>query len=339
MLGKTAGGLFWMFRSLERAENTARLIEAGFRIALTGANDPSLEWQSVVLTTGTSPAYGAKYDVFEAEHVIDFLLRDRDNPNSVMSVIRQARDNAKTVRTALTSEVWVAVNDTWMVLNETLANPVSIKDLPAVLAAIKHQSALVRGALYGTMMRNDIYDFCRLGTYIERFDNTARIIDVKYYTLLPDYAGVGDALDNTQWEMLLRSVSAHRAFRWTEADDMNAAAITRFLMLDKRMPRSLAYCASQLVENLTYLEKEHPNPIASIKQAKDLEARVSQQDIGLIYKEGLHEFLESVLKQVAALCVTIENDFRFNPPAIVGSLLAPSEMNEPHLEQIQSGQA
>ena len=313
MLGKTAGGLFWMFRNLERAENTARLIEAGFRIALTRSNDAALEWQSVILTVAATVAFEAKHDTYEAENVIDFLLRDRDNPNSVLSVINYARDNAKTVRTALTSEVWVAVNETWMILNDRLKHPIKIKDLPGVLSLIRHQSALVRGALHGTMLRNEIYDFCRLGTYIERFDNTARIIDVKYYTLLPDVSDVGGQLDNVQWETILRSVSAHRSYRWAVEDDFTGPAITDFLILDQRMPRSLVHCLGHIVKSVTYLAEGHGQDCHSRDLALKLDAALDKRDIESIFAEGLHEFLEAMLADMAALSVQIERDFRFNP--------------------------
>lgn len=319
MLGKTAGGLYWMFRNLERAENTARLIEAGFRIALTRSSDAALEWQSVILTTASSVAYDAKYDGYDGDKVIHFLLCDRDNPNSVLSVINQARDNAKTVRTALTSEVWVAVNETWMVLQERLKAPVKIKDLPEVLSLIRHQSALVRGALFGTMLRNEIYDFCRLGTYLERFDNTARIIDVKYYTLLPELSDVGGRLDNVQWETILRSVSAHRAYRWAVEDDFTGPAITNFLILDDRMPRSLIHCMGHIVRSLAYLSEDHGQG-SSLDFAQALKARLDNIAIEAIFAEGLHEFLEVCLADVAALSLQIEQDFRFNRTFEVATL-------------------
>jgi len=143
MLGKTAGGLYWMFRFLERAENTARLIEAGFRIALTRSSDSASEWKSVVTTAGVYAGYEAKYDSFNGQNVVDFLLRDKDNPSSVMSVTDNARTNARMVRTVLTTEVWEAVNETWMTLKEALRRPVKETELPAILGMIRRQSALV----------------------------------------------------------------------------------------------------------------------------------------------------------------------------------------------------
>jgi uncharacterized alpha-E superfamily protein len=204
MLGKTAGGLYWMFRSLERAENTARLVEAGFRIALTRSTNATSEWKSIIVTSAAQDAYEAVHDGYDELRVVDFLLRDPRNPSSVIAGVKAARDNARLVRTALTTEVWSAVNETWMLFKDLLKDPIQETELPEVLATIRHQSALVRGALHGTMLRNDMYDFCRLGTFIERMDNTARIIDVKYYSLLPSPSFVGSRLDNVQWETILR---------------------------------------------------------------------------------------------------------------------------------------
>ena len=165
MLGKTAGGLFWMFRFLERSENTSRLVEAGFHIALTRSDAAEDEWASVLAAAGARESFLARHERFEQARVIDFLLRDRSNPSSVLSVVEAARNNARLVRTALTREVWEATNECWMTLKDALARPVRERELPEVLGIIRRQSALVRGALHGTMLRNDIYDFARSAAF------------------------------------------------------------------------------------------------------------------------------------------------------------------------------
>lgn len=312
MLGKTAGGLYWMFRLLERGENTARMVEAGFRMALTRSTDSETEWKSVVTTSGVRRGYDAVYDQYTAKEVIDYLLRDTRNPSSVLSVSKSARDNARLVRTALTTEVWEAVNENWMVLTDLLSKPVQEKDLPAALATIRQHSALVRGALHGTMLRNDIYDFSRLGTFIERADNTARIIDVKYYTLLPSVSFVGSSLDNVQWETVLRSVSAHRSFRWLNQGDMTASAIADFLILDPRLPRSLAFCISQVVSQLEALADDYKVSLPSIDMATALKKEMKSRDIASIFEDGLHEFITDFIRKNNALGSQIETDFRFN---------------------------
>ena len=312
MLGKTAGGLYWMFRLLERGENTARLVEAGFRMALTRSTDSESEWKSVVTTSGARSGYDSIYDHYAATEVIDYLLRDTRNPSSVMSVSKMARDNARLVRTALTTEVWEAVNENWMVMCDLLRNPVHEPQLPAVLATIRQHSALVRGALHGTMLRNDIYDFSRLGTFIERADNTARIIDVKYYTLLPSVSYIGSSLDNVQWETVLRSVSAHRSFRWLNQGDMTARAIADFLILDRRLPRSLAFSIGQVVEQLDALARDYGTRLPCHEIADTLNAKLRDRDIDRIFDTGLHEFIEQFIMDNNALGLQIERDFRFN---------------------------
>ena len=139
-----------------------------------------------------------------------------------MSSIETARSNARMVRTALTRETWESINEAWMSLKRMLAKPIDERDLPNVLDAIKRETALIRGSFYGTMLRNEIFDFSQIGTYVERADNTARILDVKYYVLLPSISWVGSTLDNYQWESILRSVSAHRSYRWVYEADYQA---------------------------------------------------------------------------------------------------------------------
>jgi uncharacterized alpha-E superfamily protein len=312
MLGKTAGGLFWMFRFLERSENTARLVEAGHHMALTRSTDAAGEWASVVTTAGARLGFLERHDRFEAANVIDFLLRDRANPSSVMSVVEAARNNARLVRTALTREVWEATNECWMTLKEALARPVRIGELPAVLGAIRQHSALVRGAMHGTMLRNDIYDFARIGTFLERADNTARILDVKYHLLLPSAVSVGSSLDIAQWETILRSVSAQRAYRWLTGGDVSAMGIAEFLVLDRRLPRSLAFCHGKISENLGYLAADYGARHPCHDMADAVRERLDRQSIDAIFESGLHEFIEDFIRNNNALGLRIECDYRFN---------------------------
>jgi len=311
MLGKTAGGLFWMFRYLERAENTARLVDAGLRIALTRSSSEEDEWASIVATSGVRDAYLDRHKAFDAERVVDFLLRERENPSSVLSAMEGARTNARLVRTALTREVWEATNEGWMTIRDRLAEPPASRDLPRILDTIRQQTALVRGTMHGTMLRNDIYDFARIGTYLERADNTARILDVKYYVLLPSAASVGSSLDNVQWETILRCVSAQRAYHWLNQGDVNPQSIADFLILDQRMPRSLAFCYDQLVDNLARLAEGYGVEYASCGVAQRTRNELKGQRIETIFEAGLHEFIERFVDQNNAVGLEIERDFRF----------------------------
>lgn len=311
MLGKTAGGLFWMFRYLERSENTARLVDAGFRMALVRGGASSDEWASVIDTAGARAAYLAAYDSFDGARVVDFLLRDTDNPSSVLASVETARANARLVRTALTREVWEATNEAWMSIRDALRRPVRMQDMHAVLGLIRQQNALVRGALHGSMLRNDGYDFARIGTFLERADNTARILDVKYYVLLPSLAQIGSSLDNMQWETVLRSVAGQRAYRWLTGGEIAPMGIAEFVILDGRMPRSLAFSVGKLAKNLGYLEQDYGIRHRSQEMADALHASLTGRTIDTIFEGGLHEFLTDFLRDIGMLGVQIELDYRF----------------------------
>jgi len=310
MLGKTAGGLFWMFRYLERSENTARLIDTGLRMALTRSSGED-EWLSIVTTAGAAPAFNERHDVPSLEHVVDFLLRDRSNSSSVVSIVEAARANARLVRTALTPEVWEATNECWMAVMEALKRPISARNLPEILGTIRQQSALVRGALHGTMLRNDVYNFARMGTFVERVDNTARILDVKYYTLLPSAGAVGSRLDNAQWETILRSVSAHRAFRWLDEQEMSPAAIAHFLIFDERLPRSLLFSWQKVTENLYHLDRTYKQRHECYDTAMELTQDLKRLTIDDVFDTGLHEFLDGLISDNIRLAGQIERCYRF----------------------------
>ena len=239
------------------------------------------------------------------------MLRSRDNGSSVMSCIAQARQNARLVRTAITGEVWEATNAAYMTAKQVLARKVSERDLPAALNTVRQHTALVRGMTHGTMLRNEIYDFARIGTFLERADNTARIVDVKYYVLLPSARAVGTSLDNVQWETILRSVSARGGFRMEYGGRAGPREITQFLILNKRMPRSLAFCVAKLQDNLRYLNSGQPDTAPSLALANQIERKYLTHDVDAIFDFGLHDFIQKILLQLGGLSRQIEIDFRF----------------------------
>jgi len=312
LLGRTANGLYWMFRYIERAENMARLLDAGLRMALTKTSDAPEEWSSVVTSAGVAQAFAQKYDSYTAANVADFLLRSPDNPSSVMSCLEIARSNGRMVRTALTREAWESVNEAWMTLKKTLKRQVKESDLPAVLDQVKRETALIRGAFHGTMLRNEIFDFAALGTFIERADNTARILDVKYYVLLPAVSYVGTTLDNYQWESILRSVSAHRSYRWVYSGDYRPAQVADYLILNGRMPRSLHYCYMNITSHLDFLEKDYGLRTKCHETAAKITASLAKQDISAIFDIGLHEFLTEFIRNNNQLGNEIAEAYNFN---------------------------
>lgn len=311
MLSKTAGGLFWMFRYLERCENNARLLDAGFRIALTSSATSEAEWKSVLTTSGSVAQYKKRHSDFASANVVDFLLRDPSNPSSVISNMKQARDNARLVRTALTREVWEATNECWMTIKALLDKPIAETELPDVLSTIRQQNGLVRGATQGTMMRNDGYHFSSLGTFLERAENTARILDVKYYLLLPSIAQIGSTLDNVQWETILRSVSAQRAYRWLHGSNIKPLNIAEFLILNDEMPRSLAFCYTTMADHLDRIAKRYGSKEPSHELVRSIKSSVVDNDIDRIFEEGLHQFIQRFLQDNSRLALQIQADYRF----------------------------
>jgi uncharacterized alpha-E superfamily protein len=243
--------------------------------------------------------------------VFNFLLRERDNPGSVLQMIEAARTNARVVRTSLTNEVWEATNETWMILRDLLARPVRETNLGEVLSTIRRQSTLVRGAMEGSMLRTDVFNFARIGTFLERADNTARILDVKYYVLLPSVAWVGSSLDNVQWDTLLRSVAGNRAYSWLNAGAMDPRGIARFLILDGQFPRSLLFCYEKIRSNMAGLAKQYGGETDAHQQVRDAGSMLHRLTIEQIFEGGLHEFLQDFIGRTNRIGGAIAADYRF----------------------------
>lgn len=311
LLGRTANGLYWMNRYIERAENMARLVDAGLRMALTRTESAAEEWTSVVMSAGVDFAFRQRHEAFNAETVADFLIRDVANPSSAMSSIETGRMNARMVRTALTRDTWEAINEAWMSMKRMLAKPIDGRELPGVLDAIKRETALIRGCFYGTMLRNEIFDFAQVGTYVERADNTARILDVKYYVLLPSISWVGSTLDNSQWESILRSVSAHRSYRWVYEAEYRPTNIADYLILNSRMPRSLTYCYRSIAEHLGSRAEEYGFRLPCHELADETYARLENASIKQIFDAGLHEFLTDFIRDNNRLGNLVAEGYRF----------------------------
>ncbi|MGB6229539.1 MAG: alpha-E domain-containing protein [Litorimonas sp.] len=311
MLGRTASGLFWMMRYLERMENTARLVEAGFRMSLTRSRTQRSEWESVLATAGSKAAYLDAHDDYHTDNVVRFMLSDPDHPGSAVSAMKAARQNARMTRTALTRDVWEAVNGAYLTLTEALCPDRGREELPDRLEAIQQQAALVRGTLSGTMLRNDIFRFMVAGVMIERADNTARILDTKYYVLLPASASVGSELDHVQWEMILRSASAERAFHWLHGGEITPAAIVNFLVHDVRLPRSVAYCYASLHNTVALLDREYRRETDLLSAVRSVRDHVANSTSDTIIRSGLHEFLRDLIERNAALSQQFAETYRF----------------------------
>jgi uncharacterized alpha-E superfamily protein len=281
-------------------------------MSLTRHSDAATEeWRSVLTTLGLQQAYQTSWDDFAGAHVCDFVLRGKANELSVVAMFERARLNARTCRSAITMEVWEAVNEGWMNLRDLLARPVRESNLVPLLAAIRREATLVRGATHGSMMRNEIYCFARGGTFLERADNTARILDVKYYLLLPSLAYVGTPVDTAQWENVLRSLAGQRAFRWLNAGRMDPRSIAEFVILDGQFPRSLAFCYSSMRDNLAALARIHGHEGHAHEMMREADQQLTGRSIDEIFEGGLHEFLTAFIARNRAVAGALAEQYRF----------------------------
>lgn len=314
MLGRTANDLFWLSRSVERAENMARLTEVGYRLFLLPRDGDrhALEWQSTLESAGCLDQYREKYDDVAMTNVVNFLLFDPDNPSSVHNCLANARRNARAQRTAITRDMWESINTSWIEFGSFNPQRVSANELPRVLDWVKQRSALYRGAMLNTILRNDTYCFSQLGTFLERADNTARILDVKYYVLLPSIGMVGSPVDNVQWAAILRSVTAHRSYRWVYKENYQPAHIAEFLILNPQMPRSLRSCYNEITTALSDLSRFYGASLPCHTQANQTAYRLAQSSVKRIFSDGLHEFLLDFTARNGALAVDISEAYHFN---------------------------
>lgn len=314
MLGRTASDLFWLSRYVERAENMARLIEAGYRIALLPriGDDRKQEWASTLESAGCAKPYYAKHGVIDTRHVVDFLLFDQSNPSSISACIATARRNARAQRTALTREMWESLNGTWLELQAIRPDMLRPDALPRILDWIKERSAAYRGALLNTILRNDTYCFSQLGTFLERADNTARILDVKYYVLLPSTSMIGSGVDSAQWEAILRSVSAHMSYRWVYKESYRSWRIADYLILNRAMPRSLRACYGEIDQTLADLSALYGEEKPCLETAKSTLALLDTGDIDTIFQSGLHEFLLEFIGRNNRVAHEISEAYHFN---------------------------
>jgi uncharacterized alpha-E superfamily protein len=235
------------------------------------------------------------------------MAMDEDNPSSIYTCIRLARDNAHAVRWQITSEMWETLNATWIEMASFPRENVSGPDAMRFLDWVKERSHLFRGVTYGTIMRGEAFNFSRLGTFIERSDATARILDVKYHILLPRVEDVGGALDYYQWAALLKSVSSFETYRTIYRDQIRPINVAELLILDRRMPRSLAACLEQIMAALDRVQGQNDQPAKRL--AAELQARLVHGDIDEIFSGGLHEYLTTFLEDISELGMRIQRAY------------------------------
>ena len=300
MLSRVAHRIFWMSRQMERAENMARILGVTSDLAVLGAKDVQQQNLIAPLTiTGTAEDFFARYGAVTLDALTAFLALDEDNPSSIYSCLRLARESAHEVRWQITSEMWETLNATWIEVRGMRRRKLDGAAAMKFFDWVKERSHLFRGVTYGTIVRGEAFDFSRVGTFLERADNTARILDVKYHILLPRVEDVGGALDYYQWAALLRSVSSFETYRALYRDQILPIRVAELLLLERRMPRSLAACFDQITVALGRIRGEHDAPAKRL--AGELNARLTHANIEEIFQGGLHEYLEACLADFAEL--------------------------------------
>jgi len=297
MLSRTADSIYWLARYVERAEYLARILEATQRLtalplAYTGSTN---EWESAVATAGCAASFYKTYVDAGEDTVTEFLAFSPANPTSIRNCLEIARANARAVRTALTTEMWDAINGAWLELKRFGAGPFTREELAQFLRWVQESSLRVDGSAYRTMLRNDAYWFSRLGLFIERADNTARILDVKYHLLLPAQQHVGGPLDYYQWAAILRSVSALTAYHWVYRESVKPWLVADLLILNDQMPRSLASCYENLVRHLDLIARAYGRQGPAQRLARSIRTRIENSRMERIFQEGLHEFISEFI--------------------------------------------
>jgi len=312
MLSRTAESLYWLARYVERAEYLARTIEATLRatalpVAYVGKTN---EWESALLTAGIRNDFYQLYDEANESTVVDFLAFSTSNPSSIRNCIENARLNSRSVRTALTSEMWDTINSAWIELHATWPRGAKTReDLNKFLRFVQETSLRFDGSAYRTMLRNDAYWFSRLGLHLERADNTARILDVKYHVLLPEEEHVGGPLDYYQWTSILRSVSALTAYHWVYRETLKPWLIADLLILNETLPRSLASCYSNLVRNLDQIGVAYGRQGPSQRHARGVRNRLEHSNMDDLFQRGLHEFIQEFLADNTRLGDSISKQY------------------------------
>jgi uncharacterized alpha-E superfamily protein len=311
MLSRTADNLYWLARYVERAEYLARILEATQRLTALPLDSvgTSNEWDSAVATAGCAAAFHAAYDVANEENVTHFLAFSSANPSSIRSCFEAARTNARAVRTALTMEMWDAINGTWLELQNYGEGPISREEFSRFLRWVQESSLRFDGSAYRTMLRNDAYWFTRLGVYLERADNTARILDVKYHLLLPMQEHVGGPLDYFQWAAILRSVSALTSYHWVYRESLKPWLVADLLILKEEMPRSLASCYENIVRNLDHLATGYGRQGPAQRQARGIRTRLQNSRMDGIFQSGLHEFVQEFITDNNGIGQTITQQY------------------------------
>lgn len=308
MLSRTADHLYWMARYTERAENTVRMLDVSYRMSMLPRNgEDHGNWGAILDISELSDTYAQSGRPLSPRDVIEFVVLDRNNQSSVWNCLRAARENAHAVRGKLTGEMWEATNATWLKIRDMSPQDLQQIGVGTFFEWVKYRSHLLRGVTLGTMFHDEAFQFSRLGTFLERADNTARLLDVKYHALLPSVDDANSTTDFYQWGALLRSVSAFETYRQVYRDVITPRRIAELLILNCAMPRSLHACLDEIVAILA--EVANARSSETSRQAGALHASLHYGLMDDIFKLGLHEYLEQFLVRINQLGDRVSNEF------------------------------
>ncbi|NYD89468.1 putative alpha-E superfamily protein [Sphingomonas melonis] len=310
MLSRTASSLYWLGRYIERADFYARLIEATVRLDVMSSRPAGeVAWSSALAVTDTEADFAAYGGELTQSDVVRFLTLDTSHGGSVIRCLDRARNNAKAVRTALSREAWTAINRAWLVFE----NRQRIGETQATLSlveAVKNETRGFEGAVH-QMLRNQSHWFIRLGQAVERADNSARLLDVKYHILLPEGETVGGVVDRDQWTTILQTVSAVTAYRWLYSDGLTPANVIDLLIASRELPRSLVASSEITVDILGLLAERTGSHGEADRMARMRAARLGKTRSGEVIASGLHQYLQAFIRENGQLHEAIGRQFRF----------------------------
>jgi len=309
MLSRTADHLYWMARYIERTENVARVLDVTYNMSLLpsdSSNEQEL-WDTVLEIAGIRDIYDRTYKELNASNVIKHLVMDSNNPSSIYSSLRGARENARAVRVAMTTETWENMNTLWLEFGQYIKQDLTQTGLSEFCEWVKSRSHLFRGVCFGTMLRDEAFSFVRLGTFMERADNTARLLDVKYAFLIPMQEANDGAVDYYEWSAVLRSVSAFQAYQKVYRDAIEPMKVSELLILREDMPRSLHACYAEIMPILRQVAGSRQTEAERL--AGQMHAKLHYGRMLDILKDGVHHFLDEFILANRKLGEEIQRNF------------------------------
>ena len=308
MLGSTADSLFWMFRYIERAENILCLIESGFQLHLISSKNLKNEWDAILKTSSIRQFFAKNNTQLDSLKIINFMFKDEKNSNNIYLLISKARENARRSRVAITLEVWESINTCWLYLKEQTKKNVTENKVQTIIKNIREKIALIYGFLQKTMLKDEILSFCSLGTHIEKFNNTARILNTRQYLLVEEKLYGLENYNNFQLEMILRSISSYRSFMWKNQNTINSKKVSNFLISDKDMPRSLMFSIQETIRCIKVILNRNIYKSKCYKTAQNIQKKIKSRRMFSNYYSFLNDLIELNMK----LANEIEEEFNFH---------------------------